>query len=594
MPPRFQGTFKKQGSQDEAEVKPKGNEFWRCIKLFQNKWLVCINVFLSMVAGVMPLVMNLMMSGVADLTNEGDFMDNLKSLIKRLVGAICGMWASNQFNQLSKSFLNPSYVVDLRTAVFNAILKQDIAYFDKTTTGVLISRLSEDITLVRETYTDKVLQLLQSITQSLGGIIFALVTCWQPALIAIACMPFIVLVFYFGGKWVDHLWLEYNKTAVAAASKAEEVISQFRTVKAFDCESREAELYSSELDGVDNVYKKTSVAHGVKDFAIHLLQWGMIAGCIYYISWIIVNKPDQGVTPSAIIVMQMSLLFATMGLTTLFSYSDDFAKAQMSAAKLLAIIDSEPTIPDAGRELDGLEGNVEFKNVTFSYTTESKPAVKNLSFKINKGETVALVGESGCGKTTTLQLLQRFYDVNEGEILVDGINIKELAPHFLRSQISTVPQSPVLYTMSVADNIRFSKPNATPEEIQNAAVVGNADKFITELNNGYNTTVQQTSLSGGQKQRICISRAILANSPILLLDEATAALDTESEQLVQKSLETFRSGKTAIVVAHRLATVKNADRILVFKDGSVAETGTHEELLAKGGIYADLVKFQLQ
>jgi ABC-type multidrug transport system fused ATPase/permease subunit len=204
------------------------------------------------------------------------------------------------------------------------------------------------------------------------------------------------------------------------------------------------------------------------------------------------------------------------------------------------------------------------------------------------------VGESGCGKSTTLQLLQRFYEIEEGQILVDDVDIKTHSPMFLRSQISIVPQSPVLFSMTIKDNVRYIKPHATDDEVAQAAQVGNAHNFVMELPSNYNTIVQQTSLSGGQKQRLCISRAILADAPIMLLDEATAALDTESEQLVQQSLENVRHGKTAIVVAHRLATVMNADRILVFQNGHVAESGTHKELIGKGGIYADLVKFQLE
>jgi ABC-type multidrug transport system fused ATPase/permease subunit len=191
-------------------------------------------------------------------------------------------------------------------------------------------------------------------------------------------------------------------------------------------------------------------------------------------------------------------------------------------------------------------------------------------------------------------LLQRFYEVEEGQILLDGVDISTLSPHFIRTQISIVPQGPVLFSMSIRDNIRYSRHEATDEEVEAAAAIGNAHKFVMELPENYQTDVQQMSLSGGQKQRICISRAILANTPILLLDEATAALDTESEQLVQESLENFRHGKTAILVAHRLATVLHADKILVFQDGHIVEEGTHEELLAKSGIYSDLVKFQLQ
>jgi ABC-type multidrug transport system fused ATPase/permease subunit len=204
------------------------------------------------------------------------------------------------------------------------------------------------------------------------------------------------------------------------------------------------------------------------------------------------------------------------------------------------------------------------------------------------------VGESGCGKTTTLQLIQRFYEIESGEILIDGIDIRVVSPYNLRKYISAVHQTPVLFSMSIKDNIAYGNPNSSDLEISEAAQVGNAHNFIQTLPDNYKTIVKQTSLRGGQKQRVCISRAILSNTPILLLDEATAALDTESEQLVQDSLEKFRKGKTALIVAHRLATVKHVDRILVFSNGKIVEEGNHQSLLEKKGVYADLVNFQLQ
>jgi ABC-type multidrug transport system fused ATPase/permease subunit len=303
--------------------------------------------------------------------------------------------------------------------------------------------------------------------------------------------------------------------------------------------------------------------------------------------------------PGDMMVLMMALMLGTMGISQGLAMVDDFKKAGMSSAKLLNLIDARPKVDrhDGEHSINGektVRGKVEFRDVGFKYQTQTSWAVRNLSFTVEPGQTVAFVGESGCGKSTTLQLIQRFYDVQEGAILIDGVDIKTLAPEFVRKQISIVPQGPVLFSLSVRDNVRYAKPDATEDEVAHAAQVGNAHNFIQELPENYNTTVQQTSLSGGQKQRICISRAILQDAPIMLLDEATAALDTESEQLVQQSLESVRHGKTAILVAHRLATVINADLIFVFKDGHIEETGRHTELLARDGLYADLVRFQLQ
>ncbi|OHT13696.1 ABC transporter family protein [Tritrichomonas foetus] len=328
---------------------------------------------------------------------------------------------------------------------------------------------------------------------------------------------------------------------------------------------------------------------------MYFLCWGITAPLLYYGAYLVLKKPQYGIMPGDIV--KLIGVFGNIGISVAMCVSivDDMRKASIAAAKLLAVVDRRPDHDrKAGKTLKDVKGKIEFNNVSFKYKTREDYAVKNLSFTINEGETVALVGESGCGKTTTLQLLQRFYEIESGEILIDEQNISQYSQVSVRKHIAIVPQGPVLFSMSVLDNIRFGKPKSTEQETIEASQIGNAHNFIMEMPDNYKTEVKQMSLSGGQKQRICISRAILNNTPILLLDEATAALDTESEQLVQESLERFRHGKTAIVVAHRLSTVKNADRILVFQNGHIAESGTHEELLVKSGIYSDLVKFQLQ
>lgn len=299
--------------------------------------------------------------------------------------------------------------------------------------------------------------------------------------------------------------------------------------------------------------------------------------------------------PGDLVVLMLCTIFAVNSVNSLIALSDEMKKARISSSKILKIIEMKPkNDPKEGRKLSKLKGTIEFRNVSFKYPAHEEYALKDLSFKISEGETVAIVGESGCGKSTTLQLIQKFYEPDSGEILIDGIDIRDLSANYIRSQVSVVPQSPVPFSMSVKDNIRFAKPKASLEKVIEAATIRNAHNFIYEMPEEYSTMATQTSMSGGQKQRICISRAIMKNSTILLLDEATAALDTESEQLVRQSIEKVRKGKTAIIVAHRLATVRNADRILVFKDGTITEEGTHDDLLSLNGIYSDLVRFQLQ
>jgi ABC-type multidrug transport system fused ATPase/permease subunit len=428
-----------------------------------------------------------------------------------------------------------------------------------------------------------------------AGVCLSLSAMWPVALPMVGILAICGLIYYFVDQIINQLWEKFNAGAAAATSKAEEVITSFRTIKSFDNELLEAKKYQKALKLVDSIFDHTSIAQGLKDAIVWTIVNVTIGGMLYLSSWFIVERPSYGFEPGDCMILLMSMIFSALSTSQTLAMSDDFKKAKISAAKVLKILQNPAKVDqDVGDTMEAITGRIEFRDVGFRYETRQEWAVRHLSFTVGAGETVALIGESGCGKSTTLQLLQRFYEIDEGEILIDGVNIQTLAPRFLRSKIAIVPQGPVLFSMSVKDNIRFAKGSATDDEIANAARIGNAHDFIMELPQGYETLVDQTSLSGGQKQRICISRAILSATPILLLDEATAALDTESEQLVQKSLEEFRRGKTAILVAHRLATVMNADRIFVFQDGHIEETGTHRELIERGGLYADLIKYQLQ
>ena len=594
--------FKQHGSSDDEKVERTGWELFNIVWTHNESKLTYIFTCIFCLGnGVLPMIMQMFMGNMindyAKLGQDENVVEGLKPMILNILYTNIGQLLFMTLSGLVRSHAGTSLTTGLRKKVFASLMRQPIEYFDERSTGVLMSRLTEDIALVNEVYFGRVMTILLGLGQVLANLILVFTTSWMISLIVIVSLPLVVLTHYFGEKIIESYWEQHNNRSTSANSQAEQVITQFRTVKSFDGEMKESAAFSKKLDGLIEINKITSIASGVKNALIGLIGNAAISLSLYLVSYLILIKPEKsnGLEVGDSMKLMMGMMLAQTGIIQVFSSFEFFRSAHISAAKILKIITTKPAIDlNKGKELDEVKGKIEFKDVGFKYKSRDDWAVRHLTFTIEAGETVALVGESGCGKTTTLALLQRFYELDEGQILVDGHDIKELSSVFLRKQITPVPQTPVLFSMSVRDNIKFGKPDATNKEVDDAAIIGNAKEFIMSLKDNYSQEVNQTSLSGGQKQRICISRAILMNSPIMLLDEATAALDTESEQLVQKSIEQVRKNKTCIIVAHRLATVKNVDKIFVFKNGMIAEEGTHENLLAKKGIYAELIKYQLQ
>ncbi|OHT11305.1 ABC transporter family protein [Tritrichomonas foetus] len=593
------GLFRGHGSADEVEFEISGYEWMRMFKFMNNKWLYILtlglNIFQSSSSYITSIVQGKLATILVDSNYETaeEFLDAVNNISAIMLATISVLFVFQLLTAYCESKFMPQFLRDLRVTIMTSLLEQDVTYFDEHHTGVILSRLTDDVSNAYEAYTMRVLQFVRVIFQWISGLVICLWSSWRVTIITLFCLPFYALSQFLGNKYVDSLWLTFNDRNTKVSAKAEEILTSFRTVRSFDAEIREYQSYKEKLFDVHEVVAKTSIIHGVKEFMSTITHWGMTSFVLYYTGKQAVNHEIE---PGTIVTLMSIIHNWSFAFSGIFSNLTEFKKSNVAAAKLLEITDRVPLIKlNEGRQLTNrVSGSIEFKDVSFMYPTREEYAVKNLSFKVNPGETIALVGESGCGKSTTLQLLQRFYDVGEGQILIDGIDIREINPISLRTQIAIVPQGPVIFSMNVKDNIRFGKPEAPREEVVNAATVANAHSFIRQLKNGYKTLIRQNSLSGGQKQRICIARAVMMDAPILLLDEATAALDTESERLVQDALSRFREGKTAIIVAHRLATVRHASRILVIDHGSVIEEGTHEELLARSGAYAHLVQHQLQ
>ena len=591
--------FRGHGSADEVTFEITGYEWMRMFKFMNNKWLYILTLGLNIFQSSSSYLTSIVQGKLATILVDSDydtaeqFLDAVNNVSAILLGTISALFIFHLLAAYCESKFMPQYLRDLRVAIMTALLEQDITYYDEHHTGIVLSRLTDDVSNAYEAYTMRVLQFVRVIFQWISGLAVCIWQSWQVTLITLLCLPFYALSQHLGNKYADSLWLSHNERTTKVSAKAEEIMTSFRTVRSFDAEMREYQSYKQKLFDVHEVVAKTAIIHGVKEFMSTIIHWGMTSFVLYYTGKQAINGEIE---PGTIVTIMSIIHQWSFAFSGIFSSLTEFKKSNIAAAKLLEITDRVPLIKlNEGREFNGrISGSIEFKDVSFMYPTRDEYAVRHLSFKVAPGETVALVGESGCGKSTTLQLLQRLYDVNEGQVLIDGVDIREITPISLRSQIAIVPQGPVIFSMNVKDNIRFGKPEAPHEDVVNAAIVANAHQFIRQLKDGYKTLIRQNTLSGGQKQRICIARAVMMEAPILLLDEATAALDTESERLVQDALSNFRQGKTAIIVAHRLATVRHASRILVMDHGEIIEEGTHEELLARSGAYAHLVQHQLQ
>ncbi|XP_004485974.1 ABC transporter B family member 9-like [Cicer arietinum] len=482
----------------------------------------------------------------------------------------------------------------IRGLYLKTILKQDIAYFDtEATSGEVIGRMSGDTILIQDAMGEKVGKFIQLISSFLGGFVIAFTKGWELSLVLLACIPCIVIV----GGFMSMMMAKMSSRGQTAYSEAgvvvEQTVGAIRTVASFTGEKNAIEKYHNKLRIAYNTTVQQGLASGTGMGILLLIVFSTYALAMWYGSKLIIEKGyDGGNVFNIIISGGMSLGQTTPCLNA-------FTTGQVAAYKMFETIKRKPKInayDTNGVVLEDVKGNIELKDVYFRYP--ARPDVQifaGFSFYIPSGTTAALVGQSGSGKSTIISLLERFYDPEAGEVLIDGVNMKNFQVRWIREQIGLVGQEPVLFTASIKENISYGKEGATDEEITTAITLANAKKFIDKLPQGLDTMVggHGTQLSGGQKQRIAIARAILKNPRILLLDEATSALDAESERVVQEALEKVMSQRTTVVVAHRLTTIRNADIIAVVHQGKIVEKGTHDELIKDPcGAYSQLISLQ--
>ncbi|NXP11478.1 ABCBB protein, partial [Thinocorus orbignyianus] len=515
---------------------------------------------------------------------------------------IC-LWVSAAARQIQK----------IRKAYFRKVMRMDIGWFDCTSVGELNTRISDDVNKINEAIADQVAIFIQRITTFVCGFLLGFISGWKLTLVIIAVSPLLGVGAAVYGLAVAKLTGRELKAYAKAGAIADEVLSSIRTVAAFGGERKEVERYDKNLVFAQHWGIRKGVIMGLFTGYMWLIIFLCYALAFWYGSKLVLEEEEY--SPGTLLQVFFGVLIGALNLGQASPCLEAFATGRGAAANIFETIDKKPIIDcmsEDGYKLDKVRGEIEFHNVTFHYP--SRPDVKNewilflffffffppllildnLNMVIKAGETTAFVGASGAGKSTTIQLIQRFYDPTDGMITLDGHDIRSLNIQWLRSQIGIVEQEPVLFATTIAENIRYGRDEATMEDIIKAAKQANAYNFIMDLPQQFDTHVGEggSQMSGGQKQRIAIARALVRNPKILLLDMATSALDNESEATVQEALHKARLGRTAISIAHRLSAVKAADVIIGFEHGRAVERGTHEELLKRKGVYFMLVTLQ--
>ena len=491
------------------------------------------------------------------------------------------------------NFIGLRIVADLRNRLYGRIQQQSLTFFTKNPTGILMSRITNDVNLIQAAVSEAVTSLLKDSFMLIGLVFVIFYRDWQLAVIAMFIFPLAIYPIAKFGSKLRHFATRTQVTMGSLSTLLQETISGARIVKAFGMEDYENKRFAEENERLFKLNLKSVSIIGVSSPFMEFLGGLGIAAIIYYGGYQVINGNS---TPGTFFSFLAALIMLYEPVKRLTNVNNTIQQGIAAAQRVFQILDTVPDIQDAAHAavLPKISKDIDIQDVTFSY--DETPVLRHVNLKIRAGEMIAFVGMSGGGKTTLVNLIPRFYDVNNGRILIDGRDIREVTISSLRGQIGIVTQQTILFNDTVKNNIAYGDIDKSEAEIVAAAKAANAHDFITNLPNGYDTVIgeQGAKISGGERQRISIARALLKDAPILILDEATSSLDTEAEIEVQDALETLMRDRTTLIIAHRLSTIRKADRIIVLVNGVIVEEGAHEALLAEKGEYYKLYQMQFK
>ncbi|QPH53284.1 ABC transporter transmembrane domain-containing protein [Pontivivens ytuae] len=555
-------------------------------------WIIAAGAALVLTA-CLTLVLPIAVRRVVD-NFLGDDIAQTDAYFGAAIGIVALLATGTALRYMLVTLIGERVVADIRRATYDKVIGMSPAFYERLMTGEVLSRLTTDTTLILSVVSSSISVALRNILTFVGGLILMLATSPKLTAAVLVLVPLVILPIVILGRRLRRLSRENQDRIADSSAQASETLMAAQTVQAYTHETVSRNAFGALTEAsFDAARRRVRVRAVMTAIVIFLVFTGVVG-----VLWLGAREVRDGlITPGTLVQFVIYAVLVAGAVGSLSEIWGELMRAAGATERLVELLQAEDPIRDAtpAAALPEAHGAVTFDGVSFRYPARpTVPALDDVTLEVQPGETVAIVGPSGAGKSTIFQLLLRFYDPDAGHVVVDGADIATLDRAEMRTRYALVPQEPVIFAASARENIRFGRPDASDAEIEAAAKAAAAHDFLTALPDGYETYVGERGvmLSGGQKQRIAIARAILRDAPILLLDEATSALDAESERAVQQAVDALSEGRTTLVIAHRLATVKKADRIVVMERGRIVATGTHESLVEEGGLYARLARLQ--